>query len=105
MKKLKLQLDDLIVESFATAAERDGRGTVQGHYSCNTCEDLDCSVNCTGGTCGPNPTAQVGCVSGSGPVCGPSASDVNMGCSTGEAGCRTLYEWTGCDQSCAFGPC
>ncbi len=104
MHKLKLQLDELVVESFATAAEKAGRGTVQGHFSCNTCEDLDCSVRCTGGTCGTEPATNVGCATG-GPACGPTESDPNLGCGSGVPGCRTLYDWTGCDQSCAFGPC
>lgn len=105
MHKLKLQLDELVVESFATADQKEARGTVQGHFSCNTCEDLDCSVNCTGGTCGTDPGTNTGCVTRWGPACGPTESDPNLGCGTGQAGCNTMYDWTGCDQSCAFGPC
>jgi hypothetical protein len=50
MKKLALELDDLCVETFETAAVREPRGTVQGHVYTNTC----------GGSCVPtcgNPPA------------------------------------------------
>ena len=101
MKKLKLQLDDLSVESFATAQDKDGLGTVDGYNSCQTCQDIDCTAACTGGSCGGTGTG-----GGSGiTACGPTESDANFGCSTGMQGCRTYYYWTGCDYSCVFGPC
>ena len=31
MRKLRLELEDLVVESFATAAAPEGAGTVRGH--------------------------------------------------------------------------
>lgn len=47
MKKLRLQLDDLAVETFATAAGRDvDAGTVQGHEAptiLNFCNTLTCA--------------------------------------------------------------
>lgn len=53
MKKLKLQIDSLVVESFTISSEEAPRGTVEALASCNTCQDLDCSAICTGGSCGP----------------------------------------------------
>jgi hypothetical protein len=35
MKKLTLKLSDLRVETFATAEQTGGKGTVQGHYGTN----------------------------------------------------------------------
>lgn len=60
MRKLKLEMDVLVVESFAThAAAETGRGTVDGRGetkfdpSCGTCETWigpTCDASC-GGTC------------------------------------------------------
>ena len=53
MKKIKLELDRLQVESFDTAAaESDSRGTVHGHWSqMGTCDGR--AATCQwGGTCG-----------------------------------------------------
>jgi hypothetical protein len=80
MKKLKLQLEDLAVDSFTTDKEHDARGTVEGHNATQY-----------GGTCDT--------------PCGPGGSADWAGCSTGVQGCRTMYGWTGCDYSCVFGPC
>ncbi|HEX6370114.1 MAG TPA: hypothetical protein VF006_14430 [Longimicrobium sp.] len=66
MKKLKLQIEDLAIESFATAAQAGDEGTVVGHatqgnkYTCDprvgtcfgyTCIDATCDKTC-GDTCG-----------------------------------------------------
>jgi hypothetical protein len=48
MRKLNLTLDDLRVESFSTAGEWDGRGTVRAHES----EDIPSAYSCGGDTCG-----------------------------------------------------
>ena len=45
MKKLRLELDDLAVTSFDTAAGDEGRGTVEAHAptrhtACPTCDTL-----------------------------------------------------------------
>ena len=104
MKKLKLQLDELVVESFATAAEQAGRGTVQGHWSCDTCVEIDCSAACTGGSCEPGGTT-TNPASGMGTICGPDGSNPNMSCFSDAPDCYTMYEWTGCDWSCEFRPC
>jgi hypothetical protein len=66
MKKLKLQLDDLVVDGFPTTPAEKDRGTVMGHshytwcwLTCpatcgdtcaNTCDDYSCAESC-GGTC------------------------------------------------------
>jgi hypothetical protein len=76
MKKLSLRLDDLHVETFATAEPRSGRGTVQGHYgTTHTQAGHTCDVSCEGtceascnGTCldSCNGTCGVSC----NPTCG-----------------------------------
>ncbi|HEX2203176.1 MAG TPA: hypothetical protein VHG91_07750 [Longimicrobium sp.] len=45
MKKLRLTVDDLRVDTFVTAESIDPRGTVHGHISCRC-------TNAQGGTCG-----------------------------------------------------
>lgn len=53
MQKLKLEMDDLRVESFTTAASADDRGTVEGHDatayqdSCGCVRPSDgCTIGC-----------------------------------------------------------
>ena len=70
MKKLTLKLDDLRVDTFATAEWTGGKGTVQGHYGTahtqpiqQTC-DLSCDATCEY-TCdgyGTSPPGQAACV-------------------------------------------
>ncbi|HSU15274.1 hypothetical protein [Longimicrobium sp.] len=60
MRKLKLQMDDLRIDSFDTADVPAGGGTVRGHISlaqgsCRTCEvtcnpscDYSCDYTCDG---------------------------------------------------------
>jgi hypothetical protein len=48
MKKLRLNVDELCVESFAAAPEIDGTGTVRAHAPTNaTCETLVCPCQVT----------------------------------------------------------
>lgn len=50
MRKLKLDLDHLAVESFDTADEKRGTGTVMGHDTIrcsNTCDTVD-NYTCNG---------------------------------------------------------
>ncbi|HWK90327.1 MAG TPA: pinensin family lanthipeptide [Longimicrobium sp.] len=65
MRKLKLDLEELAVESFETEALREARGTVEGHeqytYYCNS---IECTAN--------------------------GASCVWSRCNTCESGCETL---------------
>ncbi|HEX6750440.1 MAG TPA: hypothetical protein VF092_24315 [Longimicrobium sp.] len=49
MKKMSLNLDQLTVESFAIANDRQMKGTVRGHDD-DVCTDV-CTASC-GGTCG-----------------------------------------------------
>ena len=53
MKKLALKLADLQVETFTTAAQTGGRGTVQGHYgTTHTQAGETCEATCAEGyTC------------------------------------------------------
>jgi len=107
MKKLRLHIDRLVVESFTIPSDDATRGTVEGLESCNTCQDLDCSAVCTGTSCGDTGggtgTTQYGGTCDT--PCGPGGSADWAGCSTGYQGCQTLYGWTGCDYSCIWGPC
>src|SRR4051812_30889142 len=60
MKKFKLQLDDLLIDSFSTTPVRKGKGTVFGEQctcptactcpGCPTC-DASCNGSCGGGSC------------------------------------------------------
>lgn len=52
MKKLKLNLDELAVETFTTEHGEDGRGTVAGHATF-ACLSRKCggTAVCTGGSC------------------------------------------------------
>jgi hypothetical protein len=47
MKKLRLALEDLNVESFSTADAEEPRGTVEGHGTLveKTC-DMSCDISC-----------------------------------------------------------
>lgn len=67
MKKLTLQLDQLAVESFATAATPAPRGTVQAH---GTVFDATCGPE---NTCGPQTCLDVYCVKDTFDPCGGSA--------------------------------
>ena len=69
MKKLKLNLDDLKVESFLTSSKTNGKGTIHGnvtggHEDCHTefgyptCDEAwtcarTCEGTCEGNTCTP----------------------------------------------------
>jgi hypothetical protein len=56
MKKLKLQMEDLAVESFATASAAGPRGTVEAH---NTFRGSTCGAE---NTCGPQTCPPMYCV-------------------------------------------
>jgi hypothetical protein len=76
MNKLKLNWDELVVESFETAAQPQARGTVRGHLSAfkdtcltetdelscpGTCEPATCDGNCGGGGTGNCGTYEITC--------------------------------------------
>jgi hypothetical protein len=89
VRKLKLDVEDLSVESFATTPEARGEGgTVfgQNHCTCYTqctcpgCPTCDASCNGTcGGTCGA--------------TCDASCNATCFNCGTG---------WTACDRTCDY---
>lgn len=97
----KLRLDELSVESFETSGPGADRGTVRGHATCHqTCLNLDCSGECTT-SCGTG----TGGGGTTGTSCGPTESDPNFSCGSDFPDCDTMFEWTGCDFSCAIYPC
>jgi len=63
MKKLMLELDALVVDSFTTGDAADGRGTVRGHDTrftefCNTkqtCQYTVCGTVCAVEEAAPQP--------------------------------------------------
>lgn len=96
MKKLTLQLDQLAVESFATAATPAPRGTVQAHA---TQIDPTCGPE---NTCGPYTCRELYCVKDTydPEFCGGSAGcpPGSLGCppATGQLSCVgcTTYDYT-----------
>lgn len=93
MRKLKLSLDDLQVDSFHATSGSSTRGTVPGH-SWTQYADESCFQSCNG-SC--NQTCPASCYGGcgSGATCGASC-----GCSPGtamtECGCQT---WETCPNA------
>jgi hypothetical protein len=66
MEKLKLQLDNLSVESFDTTCEAKGHGTVRGEQATNTCPGCPtcaatCAYTCDDATCPQCPTCAASC--------------------------------------------
>lgn len=80
MEKRKLSLDMLQVESFATDAQGDGRGTVEGHqisepFVCYTNEFCGCNDGVSNISCRATCYAGSGCGGGSGHFsCNPAQS-------------------------------
>ncbi|HEU0012184.1 MAG TPA: hypothetical protein VFQ45_00800 [Longimicrobium sp.] len=74
MKKVKLEVESLEVESFETAASGDEQGTVFGHatlvcseqWTCTSCDsnesclEVSCGASC-GGACGDQTYAMHSC--------------------------------------------
>ncbi len=90
MKKLSLRLDQLAVDSFATSAAMEPRGTVQAHATqidptCgpeNTCGPFTCgNAYCVRDTYDPEFCGSIGCppCSGGG---GPTGQLSCVGCTT-----------------------
>ncbi|HET6229808.1 MAG TPA: hypothetical protein VFE05_06980 [Longimicrobiaceae bacterium] len=77
MKKLKLEIDQLAVESFTTSPGMEGHGTVQGFGTQfgRTCG----AVN----TCGPQTCGDMYCVIDTGDACGGT-----VGCPAPTVGCQ-----------------
>jgi hypothetical protein len=79
MKKLRLVLDDIRVDSFDVTRERAERGTVRGHVCCCGC--VPCC--CTGGD-----------------SCGGSCDTCVTGCGTCYTNCGSCAGQYSCDYSC-----
>ncbi len=95
MKKLRLDLDAIRVESFDTTAPKAAAaGTVRGHSGYESCWGVTCSVTCAG-TC----YGQYTCEAYN--TCAHTCDLVNT-CDT----CATLCEYT-CNgqKTCDFGGC
>ena len=81
MHKLKLELDQLSVESFdVTTREGTPRGTVEAHGptpvgTCNSCFETDC-------TCDPSCASCVSCYNTCNNTCGPSCYGTCATCQT-----------------------
>jgi hypothetical protein len=86
MKKLKLQIEDLSVESFTTSDAAGPRGTVEAHntYKGNTCQ----AVN----TCGPQTCLPAYCVIETADPFACSGGCDTTACPPGSNTCPTLGE-------------
>lgn len=86
MKKLKLQVEDLTVESFTTSDAAGLRGTVEAHntFRGNTCQ----AVN----TCGPQTCLPAYCVIETGDPFACSGGCDTPACPPGSANCPTAGE-------------
>jgi hypothetical protein len=109
MKKLKLEIEELAVESFATARHSADIGTVRGYgtFRGDTCQ----AVN----TCGPHTCGQLYCVletdspdCGGGGTLNCGTANCTVGCATNNGalscvGCTT-YDYTVnlADDTCGF---
>jgi len=89
MRELKLDLDQLTVDSFDTVvANNAGRGTVAAHsHACvspfETCAALSCNNTC--GTCDPSCASCASCYGTCYNTCGPSC---NGSCETCQTNCQ-----------------
>jgi hypothetical protein len=103
MKKFKLQLDDLLIDSFSTTPARKGKGTVYGEQctcptactcpGCPTC-DASCNGSCGGASC--INTCAASCYGTCDASCGGTC-DYTCDCNTGVYGCDT-YQTKGGDR-------
>lgn len=90
MARLKLMIDELEVETFETARDGTGRGTVRGHDSGT--DDLECQANTWGGNGCDSTQLQFQC------TC--SGGGVNN--STCNASCAPTCNYNGGD-TCYYG--
>jgi hypothetical protein len=92
MNKLKLQLDDLRVDSFDTTAVEGQKGTVLG-------EQCTCWTRCGQNTCPGCPTCDASCNSGCQTCvsCEGTCDSCNGTCVTCEASC-----YGSCGDTCWF---
>ena len=99
MKKLKLQLDDLLVDTFYTSGGQKEKGTVFGEqctcYTQCTCPGCPtCNASCNG-TC--NASCNGSCDASCGGTCDYSCGCTYDGCGTGGGG------FSECDYTCRNG--
>ena len=106
MKKLKLRLDDLQVDSFQTTMVRKEKGTVFGEQctcrtqcTCPGCPTCDASCN---GTCGAscNGTCDASCYGTCGDTCDCVSNDTCYdtcagSCGTCQFSCDDMYTCVG----------
>ncbi|HEX5869898.1 MAG TPA: hypothetical protein VFY65_05775 [Longimicrobium sp.] len=85
MRKLRLQLDDLRIDTFDTTAPQRARGTVFG-------EQCTCWTQCGQNTCPGCPTCDASCN-------GTCAGSCNGTCASCDASCNGTCDWT-CDYTC-----
>lgn len=92
MKKLKLEIEQLSVESFATATEKAPLGTVEAH---GTMKGSTCGAE---NTCGPQTCGQMMCVIETEFPCGGGGTNT---CPPGTANCPTAGAFTclGCTSN------
>jgi hypothetical protein len=98
MQKLKLELDHLQVQSFATGGDPTPAGTIKG----NGATDYHCTA--LSGCCLTDWGTCLGCVQTKAASCGNYCTDFTFcaqaGCGTGEETCQ---EWATCEISCPCG--
>jgi hypothetical protein len=90
MKKLRLSLEDIAVDSFSTVAPQMRRGTVPAHGSESTCFQIIC-------TCG-DPTDGYTCPDSCANSCDGTCNSCNgscVGCPSGDTCANT------CPETCA----
>jgi hypothetical protein len=114
MKKLRLEIDTLVVESFATDASQEGKGTVRAHgpndtapgaFTCgavqscgpNTCGNLYCVLETDNYYCATGAATCAGC--GPGPGGNPSGQMSCVGCTTYD---YTAVRADSCDLCMSF---
>lgn len=108
MKKLKLNLDDLRVESFETSPAAPKDGTVHGYAE--TYEYTICGLTCDA-TCAGQSTCDLGCGGQSTTLCGGGGTEDftcnDYSCQYTSPGCSCNTEGPGCTYgpqvTCAVG--
>jgi hypothetical protein len=101
MKKIRLDLDSLSIESFDTTGAADARGTVAGHatYQAYCSYGLTCVDSCEG-TCDGSCVSECGTCGATGcGSCGATYCGTCVDPSCCPTYCGTCYDWT-CDPDC-----
>ncbi len=102
MKKLRLMLDELAVETFETVKPVERRGTVVGRAD-SSADRFACAAECSGGCysddCFTDFCSAVGCPVTGPDACGPSA-DYSCVCQSNEWACP---DTEACPEVTSFG--